>query len=73
MDKIIDTRGRSCPEPILMVREEIEKNNPKSLKILCDTKVSVNNVSKVGERFNFKVNIIEDEESQEFTLEFYKD
>lgn len=64
---IIDTRGRSCPEPALMVKNEII-NKPKYIEVLCDTKVSVDNISRLSIKYSYSLDVIEDKDTSEFTL-----
>lgn len=46
MEKIIDACGMTCPAPILLVKDAIEKNNPQKLTILVDNPASFENVTR---------------------------
>lgn len=45
MAKVIDARGRSCPEPVMMTKNAID-NNETDLEVLVDTKVAVENITR---------------------------
>lgn len=61
MDKI-DTRGMSCPQPVLMTKKGIA-NNPQSIDILVDNNTAKNNVSRFlkSSGYSFKVTEIDDD------------
>lgn len=44
MEKI-DARGISCPQPVLMAKNAVEKN-PEGMDILVDNNTAKNNVSR---------------------------
>ncbi len=54
MANIIDARGRSCPEPVIMTKNEIDKNSNKDLQVLVDTHVAVENITRfvTGKGYN---------------------
>ena len=57
MANIIDARGRSCPEPVIMTKNEIEKNPNVELQVLVDTHVAVENITRfvTGKGYNVSV------------------
>lgn len=59
MANIIDTRGRSCPEPVIMTKNFIEHNPREDLKILVDTQVAVENITRFATNKGFHVKTIE--------------
>jgi TusA-related sulfurtransferase len=61
----IDTRGMSCPEPVLMTKKAIEQN-PKGLDILAGDKTAKNNIKRFLETKGFSVEI--DDCNQEFLI-----
>lgn len=65
----IDARGRSCPEPVIMVKTATEKN-PTSLEVLLDTPVSVENVTRFAESKGYTVT--KTEEGKDFKLSLKK-
>lgn len=46
MHKVIDARGRSCPEPVLMTKEAILKYEDHTIEVLVDAKVAVENIQR---------------------------
>jgi len=49
MGKIVDARGLSCPQPVLMTMDEIKKESRGEIEILVDTDTSRENVSRAAE------------------------
>jgi TusA-related sulfurtransferase len=48
MSKIIDARGLSCPQPVLLALNEIKKMNKGEIVVLVDTDTSKENVSRAA-------------------------
>ena len=46
MSKIVDARGLSCPQPVLLALNEIKKTDKGEIVILVDTDTSKENVSR---------------------------
>jgi TusA-related sulfurtransferase len=46
MSKIVDARGLSCPQPVLMTLDAIKKASDKELSVLVDNEASRENVSR---------------------------
>ncbi|NKQ41227.1 MAG: hypothetical protein HF962_06625 [Sulfurovum sp.] len=65
-DIVIDTSGLSCPQPVVMVLEEIEKGTEK-FEIILDNECSCENVSRLVEKYGF-----EKETTQKDTLNIFK-
>ncbi|MBU5256278.1 sulfurtransferase TusA family protein [Tissierella praeacuta] len=59
MANIIDARGRSCPEPVIMTKNEIDKNSNKDLQVLVDTHVAVENITRFVTGKGYNVNVEE--------------
>ena len=55
MNKVIDTRGLSCPQPVMMTLDEINGINQGNVTVLVDTDTSRENVLGVAERFGWQV------------------
>jgi tRNA 2-thiouridine synthesizing protein A len=47
-DKTIDARGLSCPQPVLLVMENMKKLAKGTLEVLVDTDTSRENVSRAA-------------------------
>jgi len=65
----IDTRGMSCPQPVLMTKKAIEQN-PDGLDILAGDNTAKNNIKRFLESKGFSVEI--EECSDEFLLKARK-
>jgi len=57
----IDTRGMSCPQPVLMTKKAIEKN-PSSLEVLVDNNTAKNNVTRFLKNLGYNIDYKEEDE-----------
>jgi len=48
VSKIVDARGLSCPQPVLLALNEIKRMNKGEVVILVDTDTSKENVSRAA-------------------------
>lgn len=48
MGKIIDARGLSCPQPVLLTLDEIKNGNDSEIVVLVDTETSRENVTRAA-------------------------
>lgn len=48
MSTIVDARGLSCPQPVLMTLDEIKRISEGEIEILVDTDTSKENVSRAA-------------------------
>ncbi|MBN2034467.1 MAG: sulfurtransferase TusA family protein [Deltaproteobacteria bacterium] len=48
MAQIVDARGLSCPQPVLMTMQEIKKTGKGQIEVLVDTDTSKENVSRAA-------------------------
>ena len=67
---MIDARGLSCPQPVLMVQQEVKKNTPKRLTVLVDDQCAVGNIRRFANNLGYDVKVMEN--GDEFTLELSK-
>lgn len=51
---MIDTRGRSCPEPVVMTRQALLEN-PEHLEVLVDNKTAQLNVIRYAQNQNYRL------------------
>jgi len=58
MSNIIDARGRSCPEPVIMTKNALESAN-KELKILVDSHVAVENITRFVKGKGYNIDVIQ--------------
>jgi len=69
MSNIIDARGRSCPEPVIMTKNALDSSS-KSIKILVDSHVAVENITRFASGKGFKVEVME--KSSDFEINIKK-
>lgn len=67
--KIIDARGLSCPEPVIMLRQAMATKEP-SYQIIVDNHASKENTTRYAEHQGYKVTISEN--NGEYTLTLQK-
>jgi TusA-related sulfurtransferase len=48
MSKIVDARGLSCPQPVLLTLNEMKKTEQGEIVVLVDTDTSKENVSRAA-------------------------
>jgi tRNA 2-thiouridine synthesizing protein A len=48
MSNIIDARGLSCPQPVLLTLETIQKGSDPEIVVLVDNETSLENVSRLA-------------------------
>lgn len=61
MNTIVDARGLSCPQPVLMTMDEIKKASQGEIEILVDTDTSKENVSRAAESKGWGVKGVREE------------
>ncbi len=57
--KIIDARGLSCPQPVMLARQAIQKISKGYLEVLVDSGTAKENVSRLAKNAGWKVNLEE--------------
>ncbi|MCF2664105.1 sulfurtransferase TusA family protein [Oscillibacter valericigenes] len=57
---MVDTRGLSCPIPVVMVQQAIKKDAPAKLEVLADAKVAVENITRLATTSGYQVSVVED-------------
>ena len=57
---MVDTRGLSCPIPVVMVQQAIKKDAPATLEVLADAKVAVENIIRLANTNGYQVSVMED-------------
>jgi tRNA 2-thiouridine synthesizing protein A len=61
MSKIVDARGLSCPQPVLLALNEIKKMNKGEIVVLVDTDTSKENVSRAATSQGWNLKSVEPE------------
>ncbi len=59
MSTVVDARGLSCPQPVLMTLDEIKKVNKGEIEVLVDTDTSKENVTRAAESQGWQVKEIQ--------------
>ena len=72
MGTVVDARGLSCPQPVLMTLGEIKKLGKGEIEVLVDTDTSKENVSRAAESQGWKVQDIRGE-GEGYRIEIKKD
>ena len=68
MSKIVDARGLSCPQPVLLALNEIKKINKGEIIILVDTDTSQENVSRAATSQGWQVEVKKEDEDYRLIL-----
>lgn len=55
MATMVDARGFSCPQPVLMTLQAIKATNPSELVVLVDTDTSKENVVRAAQSQGYAV------------------
>jgi TusA-related sulfurtransferase len=61
MSNVVDARGLSCPQPVLLTLNEIKKVKKGEITILVDTDTSKENVSRAATAQGWQVKSVEPE------------
>jgi len=64
----VDARGYSCPQPVLMTKNALDKSGA-PIKVLVDDKTPMQNVTRFATNAGFKVSTKEVGEEYEITIE----
>ena len=62
MSNIVDARGLSCPQPVLMTMTEIKKMSKGEIVILVDTDTSKENVTRAATTQGWQVEVKKEDE-----------
>ncbi len=65
---MIDARGLSCPMPVVMVQNEVKKSSPDEVKVLVDSKVCVENITRFANTKKYDVEVTKKDGEFELTL-----
>ena len=67
---VVDARGCSCPQPVLMTKKALAKES--QLEVLVDNNTAMNNVSRFAQSQGCTVNVRPAEADGEYTIEISK-
>ena len=65
---MIDTRGLSCPTPVVMVQKAIKDGTPSQLEVLADAKVAVENITRFARSQGYQVAVTNEGPDYKLTL-----
>ena len=68
MSTIVDARGLSCPQPVLLTLNEIKKTSKGEIIILVDTDTSKENVSRAATTQGWQVEVNQMDEEYRLVL-----
>ncbi len=72
MSTIVDARGLSCPQPVLMTLDAIKSGSDSELEILVDNVASRENVVRAAESKGWKVAGINDKDNGDTEISIQK-
>lgn len=55
MPKLVDARGRSCPEPVIMTKKALDCYNGEEIVVVVDAMVAVENVKRYAKNQGFNI------------------
>ena len=61
MSKIVDAKGLSCPQPVLMTLDAIKSGSDSELEVIVDNMASRENVVRAAESKGWNVSDIKDD------------
>lgn len=58
----IDTRGYSCPIPVVQTKKAMDENPGKEIRVLADNQTAVQNVTRLGKNSGYSVDVCQEED-----------
>lgn len=65
----VDTRGRSCPEPVLLTKQAVEGERDEKIEILTDSQVAKDNILRYIKSKGLSADVEEEEQHTRITVE----
>lgn len=65
--KQVDTRGRACPEPVLLTKKALEQY-PAGIQVLADNTTARDNITRFAKNQGYKVEVVQEGEDYILTL-----
>ncbi|HEX3011263.1 MAG TPA: sulfurtransferase-like selenium metabolism protein YedF [Syntrophomonadaceae bacterium] len=63
MGKIIDARGLTCPQPVILTKRAMDQGESDDLTTIVDNNAALENVSKLGKSQGYDVNVEEQDQT----------
>ena len=57
---MIDTRGFSCPTPVILVQKAVKSGAPAEIEVLADTMVAVENITRYARSQGYTTTVAAD-------------
>ena len=67
-DIVVDARGLSCPQPVILVGKKIKETKTGEITVLVDTNTTKENVSRIAKRKKWQVQVEEKNDGYILTL-----
>ncbi len=71
MKQIVDARGLSCPQPVLMAMQAMRTDGSGEIEVVVDNEASRENVSRAAQSQGWSV-VVDERDGGEFTLSLSK-
>lgn len=68
MSELIDARGLSCPEPVIITRDALQKTGKKEAVVLVSSNVARDNVTRTAKSLGWKVTAEDNDEGFRLNL-----
>ncbi|MDL2252680.1 sulfurtransferase TusA family protein [Ruminococcaceae bacterium OttesenSCG-928-I18] len=67
MAEVIDARGRSCPEPVLLTKKAVATKQD-SYEVLVDSRTAMQNVTRFATSVGYKVDVTQQDDDYRLVL-----
>jgi len=68
MAETVDARGLSCPQPVILTRNALQKTSGGEVLVLVDTMTQVHNCTRAAEKLGWQASYADKGEAFELTL-----
>lgn len=68
MEQLVDARGLSCPEPVILTKQAADQFKGGSITVLVDLPVAKENVSRFAKNQGFQVAVTEENDYYKIVL-----
>ena len=58
----VDTRGRSCPEPVMMTKKVLDQGVNEDIEIISDSQTALENISRYVKNAGYEIEVVEEED-----------
>lgn len=69
MAEIVDCRGLSCPEPVILARNALQKKGAGSVTVLVSNEVARDNVSRAAKALGWQVSITAEKDAYKLSMQ----